>query len=97
VPTSDLKSKFHYTLGRYSKNSDVTGLPDIQSWRKVLLYNDDRASSRSSVESSCNACRVATAARTEISKEKLLAFGFLKLSSSSMQLFLKSFKVVLLS
>ena len=30
MPTSDRKSKFYYTLGRYSKNSDVTGLPDIQ-------------------------------------------------------------------
>jgi len=30
VPTSDRKSKFHYTLGRYSRNPDVTGLPDIQ-------------------------------------------------------------------
>jgi hypothetical protein len=63
----------------------------------VLLQNDDRASSRSNVESSCNACRVATAGRTDMSKEKLLALGFLKLSSHSMQLFLKSFKVVLLS
>jgi hypothetical protein len=63
----------------------------------VLLQNDNLASSRSSVGSSCNAYRVATDGRTEMSKEKLLAFGFLKLSSRSMQLFLKSFKVVFLS
>lgn len=63
----------------------------------MLLQNDDRASSRSSVESSCNACRLARSGRTDMSKEKLLAFGFLKLSSRSMQLFLKSSKVVLLS
>lgn len=61
----------------------------------MQLHNGDRASSRSSVESSCNACRVATDGRTEVSKEKLLALGFLKLSSRSMQLFLKNFKVVL--
>jgi len=68
----------------------------IGGWRKVLLHNGDRTSSRSSVESSCNACRVVTAGGAEMSKEKLLAFGLLKLSSRSMQLFLKSFKVVLL-